>query len=182
VTAARPHAALAAGVLDHLDAQIASAERLLACVLRQGGAVRARDVTTVLASLSEIQGEMGARERLELQRTDLLHRAGGVLGLAPGAVTLEGLTGLMTASQAAGARERSARLRGLLTELAREHGVNRALMRQELSFLDHLVGLLGEEPRAGYRPPTVAAPAGGAGRVGGPAIPREPHRILDLKA
>jgi hypothetical protein len=177
VTATAPHGRLAAEVLEHLDAQIASAERLLECVLRQGGAVRSRDVPAVLASLSEIQSEMGARGRLEHQRADLLRRAGGALGLAPGAVTLEALTALMGAAQAEAARSRSARLRGLLTELAREHGVNRALMRQELAFLDHLVGVLGHEPRAGYRPPTA-----GPAPAHQPAAAPAPHRILDLQA
>ena len=42
--------------------------------------------------------------------------------------------------------------RRLLAEIAREHGINRALMRQELAFLDHLVRLIGHEPETGYRP------------------------------
>jgi hypothetical protein len=175
VTAAGARAAIVAEVLAHLDAQIASAERLLASVVRQGGAVRGRDATAVLAALSEIQGEIGARERLEVQRAELLRRAGAELGLAPGLVTLEALTTLMPAEQAHVARERSAQLRGLLTELAREHGTNRALMRQELAFLDHLVGMLGGQPDAGYRPP------GGAAAARAPHA-REPHRVLDLQA
>ncbi|MCD6726466.1 MAG: flagellar protein FlgN [Solirubrobacteraceae bacterium] len=177
MTGARPHAALCAETLRHLDVQIGSAERLLACVLRQGGAIRGRDVGAVLTSLSEIQGEMGARERLEVQRSDLLRRAGAALGLPPGMVTLEALTTLMTPAEGEAARARSAQLRGLLTEIAREHGMNRALMRQELSFLDHLVGLLSQEPAAGYKPPGEAPAA--AGR---PAGQSAQHRILDLQA
>ena len=54
--------------------------------------------------------------------------------------------------------ERSAELRGLLAEIAREHGINRALMRQELAFLSHLTRLVGGEPEGGLparraRPP-----------------------------
>ena len=169
-------AVLAADVLAHLDAQIASAERLLASVVRQGAAVRGRDATAVLAALSEIQGEIGARERLEVQRAELLRRAAAELGLSPGLVTLEALVTLMSPEQAELARELSAQLRGLLTELAREHGVNRALMRQELAFLDHLVGLLGGQPGPGYRPP------GGVAAAPRPAHVREPHRVLDLQA
>ena len=41
------------------------------------------------------------------------------------------------------ARERSSELRGLLEETQREHHVNRALMSQELAFLDHLLRLAG---------------------------------------
>jgi hypothetical protein len=62
------------------------------------------------------------------------------------------MTTLMPANEAARARQRSAELRGLLAEIAREHGTNRALMRQELAFLDHLVRLIGQEPDTGYRP------------------------------
>jgi hypothetical protein len=38
---------------------------------------------------------------------------------------------------------RSAELRGLLETVQREHHVNRALMSQELAFLDHLLKLAG---------------------------------------
>jgi hypothetical protein len=65
--------------------------------------------------------------------------------------------------------ERSAELRGLLAEIAREHGINRALMRQELTFLAHLTRVLGQEPEPGYRPP-------------GGAAARPSHRALDLQA
>ena len=47
------------------------------------------------------------------------------------------------------ARARSAQLRGLLFEAQREHSVNRALMSQELAFLDHLLRLVdGDGPGA----------------------------------
>ena len=42
---------------------------------------------------------------------------------------------------------RSAELRGLLAEVQREHGVNRALMRQELAFLVHLTRQIGVDGR-----------------------------------
>jgi hypothetical protein len=70
--------------------------------------------------------------------------------------------------------ERSAELRGLLGEIAREHGINRALMRQELTFLSHLTRLIGNEPEPGYRPP-------GSGQNSGPATPPT-YRALDLQA
>ena len=62
-------------------------------------------------------------------------------GSLPGAVTLTLLTNLMPESSAQDALERSWELRGLLAELQREHTVNRALMHQELAFLDHLLRL-----------------------------------------
>jgi hypothetical protein len=169
-----PSTPFAAEVLAHLDAQIVSARRLLECILRQGAAVRSREVDGVLAAMTEIQAEMGARSRLETERAGLLTRAGAALGLSPAGVTLEALTQLMAPDEADMARARSAELRGLLAEIAREHGVNRALMRQELSFLDHLTRMIGQEPQAGYRPPTAAG--GLAGR------PSSPHRVLDLQA
>ena len=156
-------------VLHHLDEQIESARRLLASILSQGTAIRERDVESVLARLGDIKVEMELRGRLESQRTDLLLRAGTQLGVPAAAVTLEAMTGLMSASVAQGARESSAELRGLLDEVAREHGINRALMRQELAFLDHLVRMLGQEPEAGYRPT-------------GPAPRPSSHHVLNLQA
>ena len=63
--------------------------------------------------------------------------------------------------------ERSAELRGLLAEIAREHGINRALMRQELTFLvaPHPADRPGARGR--LRPPgrQPAAPALRAARL-----------------
>jgi hypothetical protein len=93
--------------------------------------------------MSEIQGEMTGRATLEGDRSELLARAGGALGIPGAAVTLELMTGLMSESDAGAARALSAELRGLLAEIAREHKLNRALMRQELAFLEHLTRLIG---------------------------------------
>jgi hypothetical protein len=163
-------------VLDHLGAQIVSARRLLESVLRQGAAVRERQVDAVLASMTEIQAEMGSRARLEHERAALLMRAGQALGLAPQGVTLEAIAQLMAPAEADLARARSAELRGLLGEIARVHGINRALMRQEMAFLDHLTRMIGAEPQTGYRPPS----AGAGARPARPAPTR--HRVLDLQA
>jgi FlgN protein len=164
---------LEAELLAHLDAQINSARRLLQLVLAQGASIRERDSEAVLARLADIQSEMGRRGALELERTGLLQRAGTALGVPATTVTLERLCALVTPGAAKLAMERSAELRGLLSEIAREHGINRALMRQELTFLSHLTRLLGGEPEAGYRPPGANGPAPGA-----PPI----HRALDLQA
>ena len=67
--------------------------------------------------------------------------------------------------------------RRLLNEIQREHIVNRALMRQELSFLDHLVRLVGAEEEPGYRPPGELH--GNGARASAPA---QTHRVLDLRA
>ena len=159
---------LATAVLVHLDAQIASARRLLASILAQGKAIRSRDVEAVILRLSDVKTEMSLRATLEEQRTELLVRAGVVLGVPAPSVTLDAMTTLMPAADAGTARERSAELRGLLAEVAREHGINRALMRQELAFLDHLVRLIGEEPDGGY----------------GPGSDHKPptHRVVDAQA
>jgi hypothetical protein len=159
---------LSAAVLAHLDVQIESARRLLASILAQGAAIRSRDVEGVVARLAEVKTEMGARADLEEQRTNLLVRAGLALGVPAPQVTLDAMTMLMPVNSAARARQRSAELRGLLAEIAREHGINRALMRQELAFLDHLVRLIGQEPDTGYRP--------GAG------APTPTHRVIDAQA
>jgi hypothetical protein len=91
------------------------------------------------------------------------------LGVPAAGVTLDAICDLMSPVEAEAARLRSAELRGLLDEIVREHGINRALMRQELAFLDHLVRLIGDEPEDGYR----ADP--------GPRS-RSHLRVLDLQA
>jgi hypothetical protein len=164
---------LAGEVLAHLDAQLGSARHLLDLMLQQGRAIRARDVDSVLARLSAIQAEVERRNHLEAARTDLLTRAGQALGVPAGAVTLKQMATLMPPAEAELALARSADLTGLLAEVAREHGINRALMRQELTFLSHLTRLVGGEPEGGYRPP--AAPATAPRATGA-------HRLLDLQA
>ena len=160
-------------VIDHLGEQISSGRRLLGSILAQGKAIREQDVEGVVSRLGDIKTEMDLRGRLEGTRSELLTRAGQQLGIPPAAVTLEALTALMAPVEAAAARERSAELRGLLEEITREHGINRALMRQELAFLDHLMRLVGSEPdSAGY------GPAQGAASSPAPAK----HRVLDLQA
>ena len=161
---------LEAELLVHLDAQIASAQRLLGYVLEQGKAIRARDVDAVLGRLADVQTEMGRRGALEQDRAALLQRAGAALGVPAAQVTLERLCALVTPGAAATARERSGELRGLLAEIAREHGINRALMRQELAFLSHLTRLIGRDTEPGYH----------AGGATGQATPS--HHVLDLQA
>lgn len=164
VIAPDPH--LGGAVVRHLDTQLTSARTLLELILRQGQAIRERDVDTVLLRLSEVRTEMALREQLEQERTRVIARAGAALGVDPAGVTLDALLSLMPPANAAAARDRSVELRGLLAEIAREHGINRALMRQELAFLDHLVRLIGEEPATGYAP--TESEVGAA------------HRVLDL--
>ena len=142
-------AALVAAVGRHLDVQLSSGRRLLDLVLRQGAAIRERDVEAVLARLADIKAEMAARELLEQERSALIGQAGSRLGVDPAGVTLAALTTLAPPEQAGELEARSAELRGLLAEIAREHGINRALMRQELAFLDHLIRVTGEPAEAG---------------------------------
>jgi hypothetical protein len=162
---------LEAELLVHLDQQISSARTLLKLVLAQGAAIRERDTDAVLARLAEIQNEMVRRGKLETERTRLLQRAGGALGVPATTVTLERLCSLITPNAATAAMQRSAELRGLLAEIAREHGINRALMRQELTFLSHLTRLIGQEAEPGYSPPNASRPAAPSA-----------YRALDLQA
>lgn len=167
---------LGPAVIGHLEAQLVSARRLLDLVLRQGQAIRRRDVEAVLQRVAEIQGEMERRGGLEMDRNRLLAQAGAALGAPAHAVTLDALTTLMSPAEAAGSRERSAELRGLLAEVAREHGLNRTLMRQELAFVEHLTRMLGANDDAGgYRPPAEPSAASST-----PVAPR--IRTLDLQA
>ena len=165
---------LEAELLVHLDQQINSARQLLKLVLAQGGAIRERDTEAVLARLADIQTEMVRRNGLEQERTKLLQRAGIALGMPATNVTLERLCSLITPPAATAAMQRSAELRGLLAEIAREHGINRALMRQELTFLSHLTRLIGQEAEPGYTAPNGARPNA--------SPPPSAYRALDLQA
>lgn len=143
-------AALCVEVLDHLQAQTLSARALLAAVLEQGAAIRARDVQAVVRMAGMLRGQMGSRQLLEEQRSELLARSGERLGVPSSSVTLGMLCGLMDAESASLAQARSAELKGLLHELQREHSCNRALMQIELGFLDHLMGMLALDGVSGY--------------------------------
>jgi hypothetical protein len=165
---------LEAELLVHLDAQITSARRLLELVLEQGKAIRKRDVDAVLGRLADVQTEMGRRGALEQDRAALLQRAGAALGVPAAQVTLDRLCALVSPGAATAARERSAELRGLLAEIAREHGINRALMRQELAFLAHLTRLVGQDTEPGYARPDGQGPAAASA----PPV----YRALDLQA
>jgi hypothetical protein len=174
--------ALGSAVLRHLDAQLASARRLLDAILRQGAAIRARDVDGVLARLAEMQGEMERRGTLERDRVQILTQAGQALGTPAHTVTLDALTQLVDPHEAAAAKGASAELRGLLAEIQREHTVNRALMRQELAFLSHLTRQLGIEGEdVGYRPPREPGATMRA-TLDPAAQPVRMRRALDLSA
>jgi flagellar FlgN protein len=164
---------LARDVVAHLDAQLIGARRLLQIVLGQGAAIREQDVETVVSLTGVLQAELQHRQQLEDERTQLLNRAGARLGVAPGAVTLTLLEGLMMPETAQITAERSFELRGLLEEVQREHTVNRALMSTELAFLDHLLRLADDTP-------AVAYDAGGE-RPATPSL-NATRRVFDLEA
>jgi hypothetical protein len=167
---------LASDVLAHLDAQIASVRRLLEIVLEQGAAIRARDVHTVVRLAGLLHGELARRSQIEENRSLLLERAGAQLGISAQAVTLTRLSVLLHPAHAQLAAERSARLRGLLEELRREHSCNRALMQIELSFLDHLMQSLSLDAGVhSYDPRGSTTSGANAARHGA-------LRVLDLQA
>ena len=167
-------------LLAHLADQVRSAERLLDCVLRQGVAIRDRQVDDVLATVGDIQAEMERRGQLEQHRALILARAGERLGMPAHAVTLDHICTLLDPATATAARERSAQLRGLLGEIQQKHTINRALMRQELAFLDHLTRLLGGEEDTGAYGPTASA--NGIDPTAGRFPAGTAHRVLDLEA
>lgn len=164
---------LTGDVLAHLDAQLLSARRLLGVVMEQGAAIRARDVDTVVRQAGRLQAELQHRQLLEGERSRLLERAGARLGLLPAGVTLPALCSLMDPASVQEALTRSAELQGLLAQLQREHAINRALLSQELAFLDHLMRLVdGDADLYG---------AGGARSASGVSA-IAPRRVLDLEA
>ena len=147
-------------LLDHLGRQVASAQRLLRIVLAQTEAIRDQDVERLLATLAEVQAEMGVRQRLETERDRFLADAAARTGCRTDDVNLETLLVGAAAPDAARARDLSAQLRGLLGEVGRVHQQNRILMRQELRFLDHLLRLVSGAPRGAYSQAGATTDAG----------------------
>jgi hypothetical protein len=139
-------------LVNHLSRQVRSAQRLLELVLAQGVAIRARDVEAVLARLADLQGEMAQRLMLEQERERLIGDAASALGVLPDDVDVESMLMLEPHADGADARRLSAELKGLVIETERMHDQNRVLIRQELSFLDHLMRLMSGAWQAGYSP------------------------------
>lgn len=139
-------------LLAHLDRQVRSSRSLLGIVLAQSAAIRERDVDAILARLAEIQGEMGQRAQLEGERERLIGAAAAQLGIPTGDVDLEAMLELEDPSTHAVLRGLSAELKGLVAETARMHEQNRILIRQELSFVDHLMRLLSGGGEGAYSP------------------------------
>jgi hypothetical protein len=152
VTATAAPTRLGTVLLRHLEQQLASVRTLLDLTVKQGAAIKARDVDAVVRRLSDINVEVSRRERIEGERAALLEHAGAALGKPPAEVTLSDMAPLLAPAESATAEARSSELRGLLAEVQRETQLNRALMRQELSFLDHLLRLAGHPSEPGYRP------------------------------
>jgi hypothetical protein len=143
-------AILSRDVLDHLEAQLLAGRRLLAVVLEQGVAIRRRDVQEVVRLAGMLQAEVQRRKLIDAERARLLERAGARLGVDASSVSITLLASVMERDAAVEAQRRSSELRGLLDELQREHTCNRALMNQELAFLDHLLRLADGDSRIGY--------------------------------
>ena len=137
-------------ILTHLDRQVESARRLLGIVIEQSAAIRQQDVEGVLVKLAELQGEMVTRTHLEQERDNLIQSAAVQLGVPADAVDLEAMLTLEPHVDVQRARHMSAELKGLVTETSRVHDQNRLLVRQELSFLDHLMRVLSGTPQSGY--------------------------------
>jgi FlgN protein len=173
VVRAESDALLAVEVIAHLDAQLVAARRLLHVVLEQGAAIRNRDVRNVVQLTGVLQVELQHRRLLENERLVLLQRAGARLGVPAGSVTLALLETLMDPESALAAGARSSELRGLLETVQREHHVNRALMSQELAFLDHLLKLAGIAGDESYN--------AGGDRLATTAAQQTGRRALDLE-
>lgn len=166
--------ALTNDVIAHLEAQLVSARRVLQIVLDQGAAIRHRDVQNVVALTGLLQAELQRRALIERDRARLLERAGARLGVAATTVTIGMLDAVMDPQRAGEAHARSAELRGMLEEIQREHHVNRALMNQELAFLDHLLRLSDADRHLGYDA------AGDHNRMTAPRFTSR-HRVLDVE-
>lgn len=137
-------------LIDHLRTQVASTQRLLQVLLAQRDAIRKQDAEGVLARLGDVQAELAVRERIERERDDLLRAADTRLGVAPEALHLDDLLAGTPGRETDEARALSAELKGLLAEISQVHSQNKVLIRQELTFLDHLLRVLSGAPQGGY--------------------------------
>jgi flagellar biosynthesis/type III secretory pathway chaperone len=164
---------LGVDTLAHLDAQLASGRRLLTIVLEQGGAIRARAVHKVVALAGLMQAELERRAAIESERSELLARAGTLLGVEPGRVTIGDLCSVVDDETAEELRERRAALHDLLREIRREHDTNRGLMAHQLAFLDHLFALADVDHTLGYG-------AAGRARKASTRLTTS-HRVLDME-
>lgn len=154
---------LTGDVLAHLNTQLESARRMLSIVLEQAAAIRQRAVPTIVKLAGALQVEIHRRETIEAERLSLLQRASVKLAVSAQDISMSMLAGMMDSDSAALARQRQAELRGLLEEIQREHHTNRALMQQELAFLDHLLQLAGSA--GGYNAGGGRASAGKTTRI-----------------
>jgi len=159
-------------LIAHLAGQIGSVERLLALVIAQGKAIRARDVRGVVQAVGLIQAELSRREAFEAQRQALLERAAALTGVPVRALTLSAIARHLPAGLGERARTRAAELKGMVGQLEREHAINKALMAVELAFLDHLLGALQPAAPSAYN-------AAGAATEGQP--PAEDLHLLDVE-
>jgi len=167
VTDGQVDASLTKDILAHLENQLESARRMLAVVQEQGAAIRERRVPEVVQLATSLQTEMHRRELIEVERLRLLERASVQLGIGAADINMKMLTVLMDPETAAFATARTQELRSILGVIQREHTTNRALMTQELAFLDHLLRLAGS--------------AGGYATDGNQAAVRRPP-VFDLEA
>jgi hypothetical protein len=139
-------------LIAHLEAQVASAERLLATVVAQTDAIKTQDVPTLMARLGDVQTELGVRKQLELEREHLIRAAAARRAVSPETIDFDALIEGIPAETAGHARSLSTHLRTLLARVAQVHANNRSLIRQELTFVDHLIRVISGIPQAGYSP------------------------------
>ena len=171
---------LAEDLLEHLETQLASARRMRQIVHAQASAIRRRAVREVVAAAGELQVEMHRRELIERERLALTDRAGAHLGRPGAGLGLRAFDPLLDPATADVVHLQVDELAQLLVEVDREHTLNRALMAQELAFLDHLLSLA--DGSGSY---AAAAPSRGSGTADGvrrirPATQR--RRVFDLEA
>lgn len=146
-----PDPALTREVLGHLDAQISSARRMQAIVVEQSGAIRRRASQQIVRLAGQLQAEIHRRDVIEHDRRQILARAAAKLAVPADEINIRALTTLMDAQHGEVARRQSAYLLGVLRQIKREHETNRALMQQELAFLDHLLRRVGTPGTYGNR-------------------------------
>ena len=108
---------------------------------------RRRTCRTLLARLGDVQTELGVRKQLELERERLIQRRGRPPRASRPSRSTSRRCSTASPPTRAPAPARSARTcAAVLAQVAQVHGSNRVLIRQELTFVDHLLRVLSGTP------------------------------------
>jgi len=144
-------------LIAHMQEQIASLKNMNSVLDNQEDAVRRNDVDRVLETISQLQGELVERVRLEGSREHLMTQWAGELGCTPEEVTVSKLVHL-DPIRGDKLKALSLELHQAATEVQAKQQYCKALLHSELRFISHLVDALYPGRNAGTYSPGDSTP------------------------